>query len=80
MGVIVKQKDKGKGKPWWVFICHQGKRKSVKVGDKAAAETVASKIREAIKDWRLLTWLQKRKLLRLASMPGSGLKDMGRPT
>lgn len=49
MGVIVKQKDKGKGKPWSVFICHQGKRKSIRVGDKAAAEAVASRIREQLK-------------------------------
>jgi integrase len=49
MGVIVRQKNKGKGKPWWVFICHGGKRKAVKVGDKAAAEAVASKIREQLK-------------------------------
>jgi integrase len=49
MGVIVKQKDKGKGKPWTVFICHQGKRRSIRVGDKAAAEAVASRIREELK-------------------------------
>jgi integrase len=49
MGVIVKQKHKGKGNPWWVFINHQGKRKSIKVGDKSAAEAVASKIREELK-------------------------------
>jgi integrase len=50
MGVIVKQKVKGKGKPWWVFICYQGKRKSVKIGDKAAAEAVASRIREELRN------------------------------
>jgi len=49
MGVIVKQRAKGKGQPWWVYICHQGKRKALKVGDKAAADAVASKIREQIK-------------------------------
>jgi integrase len=49
MGVTVKQKDKGKGKPWTVFICHQGKRRSIRVGDKAAAEAVASRIREQLK-------------------------------
>ena len=49
MGVIVRQKTKGKGKPWWVFINHNGKRKSVKVGDKKAAEEVASEIRKQIK-------------------------------
>jgi len=45
MGVTIRQKLKGKGQPWWVFISHDGKRTSRKVGDKGAAETVASKIR-----------------------------------
>jgi len=45
MGVKVRQKEKGKGNPWWVFITHNGKRASRKVGDKKAAETVASEIR-----------------------------------
>jgi len=45
MGVKVRQKVKGKGQPWWVFITHNKKRTSRQIGDKAAAETVASKIR-----------------------------------
>ena len=45
MGVTVRQKAKAKGNPWWVFINHNGQRTSRKVGDKAAAEVVASKIR-----------------------------------
>jgi len=45
MGVRVRQKTKGKGNPWWVFVSHNGKRTSRKVGDKKAAEVVASKIR-----------------------------------
>jgi integrase len=45
MGVIVRQKTKGKGKPWWVFVSHNKKRTSSKVGDKPAAEEVASIIR-----------------------------------
>ncbi len=45
MGVVVRQKTKGKGQPWWVFVSHSGKRTSRKVGDKRAAETVATKIR-----------------------------------
>ncbi|MBW2050494.1 MAG: hypothetical protein JRJ09_18495 [Deltaproteobacteria bacterium] len=49
MGVTVRQKVKGKGKPWWVFITHNGKRTSRMVGDKDAAETVASKIRAKMK-------------------------------
>jgi len=43
MGVTLRQKAKGKGKPWWVFISHNGKRTSRKVGSKSAAEEVASK-------------------------------------
>jgi len=45
MGVRVRQKVKGKGNPWWVFITHNGKRTSRKVGDKKAADAVASTIR-----------------------------------
>ncbi len=45
MGVRVRQKAKGKGRPWWVFISHNGQRTSRKVGDKKAADEVASKIR-----------------------------------
>jgi integrase len=45
MGVTVRQKGKGKGNPWWIFISHDGKRTSRQVGDKAAAEAVASTIR-----------------------------------
>lgn len=49
MGVIVRQKVKGKGNPWWVFVSYNGKRTSKKVGDKKAAEEVASKIRAKLK-------------------------------
>jgi len=49
MGVKVRQKVKGRGKPWWVFIAHENKRKSIMVGDRAAAEALASKIREKLK-------------------------------
>jgi len=45
MGVKVRQKTKGKGNPWWVFVSHNGQRTSRKVGDKKAAEAVASTIR-----------------------------------
>jgi len=44
MGVIVRQKIKGKGKPWWVFISHNGKRTSRKVGSKSSTQEVAGKI------------------------------------
>ena len=49
MGVTVRQKVKGRGKPWWVFVAHNGKRTSKQVGDKEAAEKVASAIRARIK-------------------------------
>jgi len=49
MGVTVRQKVRGKGNPWWVFIAHNGKRKSKMVGDKTAAEILASRIREKLK-------------------------------
>ena len=45
MGVTVGQKVKGKGEPWWVFVAHNNQRTSRMVGDKKAAEDVASKIR-----------------------------------
>ncbi len=45
MGVTIRQKQKGKGKPWWIFVSHLGKRTSRQIGDKKAAETVASKLR-----------------------------------
>ncbi|MFH2074495.1 MAG: N-terminal phage integrase SAM-like domain-containing protein, partial [Pseudomonadota bacterium] len=45
MGVTVRQKAKGKGQPWWVFVSHNGKRTSRQVGDKKATEAVASQIR-----------------------------------
>jgi len=49
MGVRVRQKVKGKGRPWWVFISHQGQRTSKKVGTKKAANEVASKIEAKLK-------------------------------
>ena len=49
MGVTVRQKTKGRGQPWWVFISHNGKRASKCVGDKAATEKVASEIRAKLK-------------------------------
>ncbi|MBW1924197.1 MAG: site-specific integrase [Deltaproteobacteria bacterium] len=48
MGVTVRQKVRGKGQPWWVFISQNGKRTSRKVGDRRAAERVASEIRARI--------------------------------
>ena len=48
MGVNVRQKIRGKGQPWWVFVNHNKKRASRKVGDKKSAEVVASAIRAKI--------------------------------
>ncbi len=48
MGVVVRQKVKGKGKPWWVFVAHENKRKSTRVGDKTAAEAVAKEIEQQL--------------------------------
>ena len=44
MGVIVRQKVKGKGKPWWVFVNHDNQRISKMIGSKDAANTVARTI------------------------------------
>jgi len=49
MGVIVRQKVKGKGNPWWIFINYNGRRKAKLIGDKRAAEDTASAIREKLK-------------------------------
>jgi len=44
MGVTVRQKVKGKGQAWWVFVVHNGNRTSRRVGTKDAAVEVATKI------------------------------------
>jgi len=44
MGVKVREKNKGSGN-WWIFVSHQGKRKSKKIGkDKRLAQEIAKKI------------------------------------
>ena len=43
MGVIVREKVKGSGE-WWVFINHKDKRRSKKVGDKRAANSVKREV------------------------------------
>ena len=48
MGVSVRQKVRGKGQPWWVFITHNGKRRSRKIGTKAAAKRIAAEIQEKL--------------------------------
>ena len=44
MAVIVREKKKGSG-VWWIFINHQGKRRSKRIGDKRTANNVAKEIR-----------------------------------
>jgi len=43
MGVVVREKIKDSNE-WWVFIAHQGRRTSRKVGDRKAAREAARKI------------------------------------
>lgn len=43
MGVRIREKIKDSGE-WWVFIAHQGRRTSRKVGDRKAAREAARKI------------------------------------
>ena len=43
MAVIVREKKKGSGE-WWVFVNHQGKRRSKNIGSKVAANKVAREI------------------------------------
>lgn len=44
MGVKVKERPPKSG-VWWIFINHNGKRKSKRVGDRKLAEEAAAKIR-----------------------------------
>jgi len=48
MGVTVRQKRKGKGNTWYVFIHQSNRIKSKKVGDKKLAESLAGKIRKKL--------------------------------
>ncbi|MFC1591971.1 tyrosine-type recombinase/integrase [Thermodesulfobacteriota bacterium] len=47
MGVKVRERPKGSG-VYWIFIDHNGKRKSKKVGDKKTANALAQKTRQRI--------------------------------
>lgn len=49
MGVKVRQKVKGRGSPWWVFVTHNKQRISMKVGTKSAAQVVADEIAAELK-------------------------------
>jgi integrase len=47
MGVKIREKPKGSG-VWWLFIHHEGKRKSLKIGDKRQANAKAMKYENLI--------------------------------
>jgi integrase len=53
MGVTVRQKVKGKGEPWWVFVAHNGKRWSKRVGSLEAARKLKAIIEEKLKTGEL---------------------------
>lgn len=53
MGVTVRQKVKGRGKPWHVFVHRNGKIASKKVGNKRKALSVAAKLRDKLLDGQL---------------------------
>jgi hypothetical protein len=50
MGVSVRQKkgNTGRGKPWYVFINHQGKRTARKFSTKAVADAAAVEIQKLL--------------------------------
>ena len=75
MGVTVRQKSKGKGQPWWVFVNHNGKRKSKQIGDKKAALKVASAIRERLSTGDFKLGGRKKIPTFLVSCGSGGLTD-----
>jgi len=48
MGATYRQKVKGNGSPWFIFVSHKGKRISKKIGSKSEAKEVAEKINAKI--------------------------------
>lgn len=48
MHVTVRQKEPGKGKPYYVFICYKGQRKARKIGTKEKAELVAAELEKKL--------------------------------
>src|SRR5688572_30642161 len=55
MGVRVVQRMKGRNKPWSVIVRRNGTYRSKLVGDRAAAEAVASELRKRLKlgEWKV---------------------------
>ena len=49
MGVTVRQKVRGRGQPYWVFVALNGKRTSTKVGEKKDADKLKREIEKKIK-------------------------------
>ena len=56
MGIQVREKVKGSGQ-WWVFLNHDGRRKSKLIGDKGTAQQVAKELKRRIAegDFNLIT-------------------------
>ena len=48
MGATYRQRVKGNGSPWFIFVSHGGKRISKKIGSKSQAKEVADKINAKI--------------------------------
>jgi len=67
MGVTVREKTKGSD-VWWVFVAHQGRRTSRKVGDRKAAREAARKIEARLT-------LGKGAFHEKAKLPAPRLKD-----
>jgi len=76
MAVIVREKVKGSGE-WWVFINHNNKRSSKKVGDKKAANNVKREVEERLAKGELGFLEEKRPTL--ASFGEKYVNDPDRP-
>ena len=44
MAVRIRQKIKGNGNPWYVFVHYEGQQRSIKAGYKKVAQHIADKI------------------------------------
>ena len=83
MGVKVRQRFKGKGQPWTVYISHKGQRRSILVGKKKAAEAVAEKLQAQIRldqfgfeeKKRIPTFKEYAEMWVKADLPANGCKE-----
>ncbi|WP_432799646.1 tyrosine-type recombinase/integrase [Poriferisphaera sp. WC338] len=64
MGITVRQKTKGPGKPWHLFVHHDGIIRSKKIGSRMQAEAAAREIQEGLALGRLVYDTSCRFLLR----------------